>query len=153
RLMATVSHLPHVIANVLVGQAASELAADSEHLPEAGPSLRDTTRVAGSNPEIWGDIFASNSEAVAEAIDAAVQELRSAAALIRAGDRESVGDWHRKAAEHRRSLLEAEIAAGPLHQLRIGVPNRPGTVAELALALGRAGVNIEDMALSPAPDM
>ena len=32
-------------------------------------------------------------------------------------------------------------------------PNRPGIVAELALALGRAGVNIEDMALYPAPDM
>ena len=31
--------------------------------------------------------------------------------------------------------------------------NRPGTVAEIALALGRAGVNIEDMALYPAPDM
>jgi hypothetical protein len=33
------------------------------------------------------------------------------------------------------------------------VANRPGTVAELALALGEAGVNIEDMALHPAPDM
>ena len=33
------------------------------------------------------------------------------------------------------------------------VANRPGTVAELALALGEAGVNIEDMALYPAPDM
>jgi prephenate dehydrogenase len=33
------------------------------------------------------------------------------------------------------------------------VPNRPGIVAEVALELGRAGVNIEDMALYPAPDM
>ncbi len=33
------------------------------------------------------------------------------------------------------------------------VANRPGTVAELALALGEVGVNIEDMALYPAPDM
>ena len=34
-------------------------------LPEVGPSFRDTTRVAGANPAIWGDIFATNSEAVA----------------------------------------------------------------------------------------
>jgi prephenate dehydrogenase len=153
RLMATVSHLPHVIANVLVGQAASELASDAEHLPEAGPSLRDSTRVAGANPKIWGDIFASNREPLAEAIEATVEKLRDAAALIRGGDHEAVSGWHRNAAADRRQLLEAEIAGGPLHQLRIGVPNRPGTVAELALALGRAGVNIEDMALSPAPDM
>jgi prephenate dehydrogenase len=60
RLMATVSHLPHVVANVLVGQAAVELTRDSERMPEVGPSFRDTTRVAGANPAIWGDIFASN---------------------------------------------------------------------------------------------
>jgi hypothetical protein len=41
----------------------------------------------------------------------------------------------------------------PLRELRIVVANRPGTIAELALALGEAGVNIEDMALHPAPDM
>ena len=69
RLMATVSHLPHVVANVLVGQAVAELTRDSERMPEVGPSFRDTTRVAGSNPAIWGDIFASNREAVAEAVD------------------------------------------------------------------------------------
>ncbi|MDQ6818100.1 MAG: ACT domain-containing protein, partial [Actinomycetota bacterium] len=37
--------------------------------------------------------------------------------------------------------------------LRVSVPNRPGVVAELALELGRAGVNITDMALYPAADM
>jgi hypothetical protein len=37
--------------------------------------------------------------------------------------------------------------------LRVVVANRPGTVAELALALGEAGVNSEDRALHPAPDM
>ena len=40
-----------------------------------------------------------------------------------------------------------------LCQLRVSVPNRPGVVAQLALELGRAGVNIADMALYPAPDM
>ena len=70
--MATVSHLPHVLANVLVAQAAAELTRDSERLPEVGPSFRDATRVAGANPAIWGDIFAANREAVADEIDDAV---------------------------------------------------------------------------------
>ena len=39
-----------------------------------------------------------------------------------------------------------------LVELRVAVENRPGTVAEIALALGRAGVNIEDMSLFPAAD-
>ena len=53
-------------------------------------------------------------------------------------------------ASRRRELIETEIAGGPLHELRVLVPNRPGIVAEVALELGRAGVNIEDMALYPA---
>ena len=151
--MATVSHLPHVIANVLVQQAAAAAAEESERLPEVGPSFRDTTRVAGANPPIWGDIFATNREAVAREVEAVSERLREAAELIRSGDAERVGAWHGAAREHRRRLLEADRVGGELYELRLGVENRPGTVAELALALGRAGVNIEDMALDPAPDM
>jgi prephenate dehydrogenase len=153
RLMATVSHLPHVLANVLVQQAAAASAEESERLPEVGPSFRDTTRVAGANPSIWGDIFATNRDAVAREVEATSERLREAAQLIRSGDAERVGAWHGAALQDRRRLLEAGLVRGRLYELRLSVENRPGTVAELALALGRAGVNIEDMVLSPAPDM
>jgi prephenate dehydrogenase len=153
RLMATVSHLPHVVANALVAEAAAELGRDSERMPEVGPSFRDTTRVAGSNPAIWADIFDSNREAVADSVESVARRLIDAAALIRGGDRETVGAWHAAAGEQRRRLMEGASEAGPLRELRIVVANRPGTIAELALALGEAGVNIEDMALHPAPDM
>ncbi len=153
RLMATVSHMPHVVANALAAEAAQALTEGTERLPEIGPSFRDATRVAGSNPEIWGDIFASNREAVADSVESVAARLVEAAALIRAGDREAIAAWHAAAGEDRHRLVDAESGAGPLHELRAIVANRPGIVAELALALGEAGVNIEDMALYPAPDM
>jgi prephenate dehydrogenase len=153
RLMATVSHLPHVLANVLAARAADSLADESERLPEVGPSFRDATRVAGANPAIWGDILSGNRDAVAAEIDAVVDDLQAAAELLRSGDRHAVSEWHGRAGEHRRRLLEAELGGGPLRELRVLVPNKPGIVAELALALGRAGVNIEDMGLYPAADM
>ena len=153
RLMATVSHLPHVIANVLVQEAAATLAEESERLPEVGPSFRDTTRVAGANPAIWGDIFAANADAVADAIDAVSRRLAEAGRIIREGRGGEVGAWHRSARDDRRILLETEREGGALQELRVAVENRPGTVAEIALALGHARVNIEDMALYPATDM
>jgi len=153
RLLATISHLPHVVANALAAEAAAELSRDSERMPEVGPSFRDTTRVAGSNPAIWADIFASNRAAVADSVDAVAARLTEAAELIRGGDREAVAAWHAAAGEDRRRLLEPALEAGPLRELRIVVANRPGTIAALALALGEAGVNIEDMALHPTPDM
>jgi prephenate dehydrogenase len=153
RLMATVSHLPHVIANVLVQEAAAALAEESERLPEVGPSFRDTTRVAGANPAVWEDVYAANADAVADAAEAVGARLAAAARAIRAGDQAGVASWHRGARDDRRRLLEAELAGGELRELRVAVENRPGTVAEIALELGRARVNIEDMALYPAADM
>jgi prephenate dehydrogenase len=153
RLMATVSHLPHVVANAMVNEALAELGRDSERMPEVGPSFRDGTRVAGSNPAVWGDIFEANADPVAEAVESLSRRLGEAAELIRGGDREKVAAWHSTAAEDRRRLLETELAGGPLRELRVVVDNRPGTIAELALALSEGGVNIEDMALYPAPDM
>src|SRR2546429_535499 len=52
----------------------------------------------------------------------------------------------------RGAVLGASLVGGGVHELRVSVPNRPGVVAEIALALGRAGVNIADMALSPSED-
>jgi prephenate dehydrogenase len=153
RLMATVSHLPHVVANALVAEAANSLGGEGERMPEVGPSFRDTTRVAGSNPAIWADIFATNRDAVADSVESVARRLDEAAALIRGGDREAIRAWHAAAGEDRGRLLDSERQAGPLRELRIFVPNQPGTMANLALALGEAGVNIEDMALYPAPDM
>jgi prephenate dehydrogenase len=145
-----VSHLPHVLANVLVAQAASALS--DERLPASGPSFRDVTRVAGSNTAIWRDIYLSNADALIAAIDDAVARLESVRTVLAAADGEAIAVWNESARADRRRLLEADLAGGEVCELRIAVPNRPGVVAEVALALGRGGVNIADMALHPAPD-
>jgi prephenate dehydrogenase len=151
-LLAAVSHLPHVFANVLVAQAASALAEDSDQLPATGPSFRDATRVAGANSAIWTDIYLANRDALIEQMDGAIARLQAVRAALRAADADAVTTWNDAAAGDRRRLLEAQLAGGPLHELRVSVPNEPGVVATLALELARAGVNITDMALYPAPD-
>jgi prephenate dehydrogenase len=153
RLMASVSHLPHVLANVLVAQAAEAVSDDDERLPAAGPSFRDATRVAGANDAIWTDIYLANRDAVVERIDETVRRLGKVRDALAAGDAPAVSGWNTDAAEDRRRLLERQLAGGPVHELRVSVPNQPGVVARLALELGRTGINIVDMALYPAPDM
>jgi prephenate dehydrogenase len=152
-ILATVSHLPHVLANVLVAQAASTLAAGGERLPATGPSFRDATRVAGASSRIWTDIYLSNRDALLAGIDDTIARLQAVRDGLDAADAARITDWNDAAAADRRRLLEAQLAGGPLFELRASVPNRPGVVAQLALELGRAGVNITDMALYPAPDM
>ena len=153
RLLAAVSHLPHVIANVLVTRVAGLAAGSEGGVPRVGPSFRDATRVAGANPGVWTDIYASNASAIASEIDAAVDALHEVADSLRSGDASAIAAWSDAARSDRARVLEAELVGGPARELRITVPNRPGIVAQVALALGRAGVNIADMALAPAADM
>jgi prephenate dehydrogenase len=152
-ILAAVSHLPHVLANVLVAQAARALAEGDERLPATGPSFRDATRVAGSSSAIWTDIYISNRDTLAAQIDATITRLSEVREALLSGDADALTMWNDEAASDRRKLLEAQLAGGPVFELRASVPNRPGVVAQLALELGRAGVNIADMALYPAPDM
>jgi prephenate dehydrogenase len=152
-ILATVSHLPHVLANVLVAQAARALAAGDERLPATGPSFRDATRVAGAPSAIWTDIYLSNRDALADEIEQTITRLGEIRDALRDADAGRITAWNDAAASDRRRLLEAQLAGGAVFELRASVPNRPGVIAQLALELGRAGVNITDMALYPAADM
>ena len=151
-MLAAVSHLPHVLANVLVNQAAAEVT-DGEPIPRTGPSFRDMTRVAGANSDIWTGIYLTNREAIADEIDGVIGRLQSIVESFRSADGDAIRSWNDQAREDRRRLLEAGLEGAAVTELRLSVPNRPGIVAQVALALGRAGVNIADMALAPAPDM
>jgi prephenate dehydrogenase len=150
RLVAVFSHLPHVLANVLASQGAARLSEHGEVLRQVGPSFRDMTRVAGANTTMWSDIYRSNRAAIAEEIRGFRRQLDEVEQMLESGE---VEDWNDRAREDRRALLEAAAVDGPVHELRLTVPNRPGIVAQVALELGRAGVNILDMALAPASDM
>ena len=166
RLLAQVSHLPHVFANVLVamvaagsgasdggGEAGGGGEAAQERLPVVGPSFRDATRVAGANSGIWTDIYMSNRDALVPVIDDAIARLDAVRETLAAGQASELTRWNQAAADDHRRLLANQMAGGEWQELRVPVPNRPGVVAQLALELGRLRVNIADLALYPAADM
>jgi prephenate dehydrogenase len=155
RLMACVSHLPHVLANLLAAQAARTLDAPgggTERVPAVGPSFRDAIRVAGANSAIWTDIYVANADALLGAIEDLEGRLGAVRTMLRDGDAGALAAWNESARGDRDGLLGAGMTGESVNELRVHVPNRPGVVAEIALALGEAGVNIGDMVLSPSPD-
>ncbi len=103
-LMACTSHLPHVLANVLAAQAVGAFEREGSP-PTAGPSLRDTIRVAGANSAIWTDIYMSNRDALIEAIDELTVRLAQVRADLQAGDARALRDWNERARSERETLL------------------------------------------------
>jgi prephenate dehydrogenase len=106
RLMASVSHLPHVLANVLVAQALRAAPAGASGTIALGtnPSFRDATRVAGANTKVWTDIYMSNSDLLAEALDEAIRELSGVRDALDAEDSDALVEWNERAREGRERL-------------------------------------------------
>ncbi len=74
RVMAAVSHLPQIVASVLMTVVAD--AVGSEGLAWSGGGLRDTTRLASSTPEVWTSLLASNADHVAPLLLDVSEQLR-----------------------------------------------------------------------------
>ena len=126
-----------MLANVLVAQAARALRggrAAAGHRPEL--PRRHARR--GRQTAIWPDIYLANADALVAAIDDAIARLSAVRDALAARDaRRGRAPGTTPPATDRRRLLEADLAGGAVRELRVAVPNRPGVVAEIALALGR----------------
>jgi prephenate dehydrogenase len=146
QMLAVTSHLPHVLANLLMQTVTS---AGDDALGYAGASLREMTRVAGANSTVWADIFVENGDMIADALAL----LRAAAAdverTLRAGDRAFFERWIADAAGARSRMLEYayRTEARMLNRIRVRVPDKPGVLARITQSLGSAGINIEDFEL------
>src|SRR3978361_630197 len=114
RLLAAVSHLPHVLANLLVERATAVGGEEGDRLPATGPSFRDATRVAGAPTSIWADIYLGNADALGAELDATIARLQAVQRALQAGDRAEIARWNGRAAEDRRRLHDAGSGTGPL---------------------------------------
>ena len=111
-LVAMTSHVPHVLANVVVNQAGAIAVEGHEPLAHAGGSLRDMTRIAGANPRIWVDIFLDNAEPVRAALAEHRRRIEQVEAALASGDAGFLARWIGEASANRRRMLEREYPPG-----------------------------------------
>ncbi|HEX7328227.1 MAG TPA: prephenate dehydrogenase/arogenate dehydrogenase family protein [Casimicrobiaceae bacterium] len=110
RIFAAVSHLPHLLAFLLVDEVASR-ADSAEYLANAGGGFRDFTRIAASSPEMWRDIALANRDALATEIAAFRDALDALALSIAHGDGVAIEALLERAANVRRSWGESGVGA------------------------------------------
>jgi prephenate dehydrogenase len=149
RLVALTSHFPHALANLLANQAGSSRIDGHDPLSAAGGSLRDMTRVAGANPDVWVDIFLDNRDEVLAALASHRRAVERLEAVLEGRAADGLADWIAEAAGNRHRVLRAAYAADPgeLHQVRVHVADEPGVLARITQALGAERINIEDFEL------
>jgi len=89
-LVATVSHLPYLLACALVGTADATTSADTAMWEIVAGGFRDTSRVAGSDVTMMVDILLTNRGEVLKALETYQAQLGDLARLVEAGDEEEL---------------------------------------------------------------
>jgi prephenate dehydrogenase len=153
--VALVSHVPQVAATLVAARLAE---GDDAALALAGQGLRDVTRVAASDPDLWVDVLAANAEPVARVLTELRQDVDSVIAALReiADDPE----WGRASLRELlirgnagRARLPGKHGAPPTAYvvLPVVIADRPGELARLLADAGNARVNVEDVRIEHSP--
>jgi prephenate dehydrogenase len=148
RLVALVSHVPHLVAATLMNAASAGAEEDGALLRLAAGGFRDMTRVAAGHAGIWPDICAENAVPIVDVLDALVGELTAMRDRVAARDRVALLDVLQQASAARRNLPARVARPEHLSELRIPVPDRDGVLAEITSLAAGAGIGIYDIEIA-----
>ena len=111
RVLAMVSHLPHLLAFTICGTA-DDLEGESRQqvLEFAASGFRDFTRIAASDPVMWRDVFINNKDALLEMLARFTEDAQAMARAVRWGDAAYIEDRIGRSRAIRKTLIEIKQA-------------------------------------------
>jgi prephenate dehydrogenase len=145
RLVATVSHVPHLTAATLMGVAAEQAEEHAALLRMAAGGFRDMTRIAAGDPGIWIDICRDNRDAILDVLDHLIGSLEQMRLVVATGDGEVLRRRLSRAQEARRNLPAGAPPPELLVEVRLPVADRPGELASVTALATELGVNVYDI--------
>jgi prephenate dehydrogenase len=148
RLVAMVSHVPHLVAGAMMNEAALLAESDAALLRLAAGGFRDMTRVAAGHPAIWPDVCVDNRDAILAGLAALRGRLATLEAAIAGKDRATILAELAAASTARRNLPSTTPDPSDLAELRVPVPDRPGVLAEVTAVASEANLNIYDLEIA-----
>lgn len=145
--VALVSHLPQLISSLLAKQL---IGGDESWLNLAGAGLRDTTRIAGSDPRLWREIVTANSQALIPLLQSFQSDLNQLISSI--ADQEAVADLIKDGQKGRARIPGKHGGkAREYTYLPIVIEDKPGQLAALFDECAAASVNVEDLTIEHSP--
>lgn len=153
RAVALVSHVPQLVSSLL---AARLVEAESTDVSLSGQGLRDTTRIAASDPKLWIQILAANAAEVAPVLKAfendlhavveALEDIDGAGSLAKVSRALEAGNHGVERIPGKHGTKQAAYA-----QVVVMIADKPGELGRLFNEVGEIGVNIEELKLEHSP--
>ena len=149
RVVAAISHLPHLIASSLVNLVRdSDTPAGTMKRVAAG-GFKDITRIASSSPEMWEQICMTNTLPIAEVLERYIASLNQVLDQIRGRDNEGIYKLFETSRDYRNSITER--ARGPLepaYEFSVDVVDEVGSISTISVILAAKGISIKNIGIN-----
>ena len=146
RIVGAVSHLPHIIAAVLVNQIAVYNRSDDLYQQLAAGGFRDITRIASSDPVIWRDILINNRKVLLEQLRDWNGWIERMMRMLEQSDGPGIEQLFRDAKEFRNRLPERRKGViTSLYDVYVDVPDHPGVIGRITSEFGKHKVNLSNI--------
>jgi prephenate dehydrogenase len=147
-LLAKISHLPQLLSTSL----ASSLVGLDDELALAGQGLRDMTRIANSDADLWSQIIMDNKDAVLRALRSFEEKFKSLTDAIATGDEVTLQRIFREG-NVGRSKVSGKHGSQPRNYayLLVVIQDEPGALSRLFLECAEISANIEDLSIEHSP--
>ncbi|MBQ4530134.1 MAG: prephenate dehydrogenase [Lachnospiraceae bacterium] len=147
RVVAAVSHLPHIIASSLVNLVSQEDTDEYMRKVAAG-GFKDITRIASSNSQMWQNICMANQYALLEMLDLFIEGLQKTRTKLADGNGDALFSFFATAKEYRDSI--PNTSKGIIHKsflLHCELPDEAGGIAVVATILASKAINIKNIGI------
>ncbi len=149
KAVARTSHLPHLLASLVAGRLAE---APPGPLALSGQGVRDVTRVAAGDPDLWQQIVSGNAPAVVHLLGEVRDQLDALIAAVSKGRRDELVRILEQGVAGTRAIPGKHGGrALATTSVFVSVPDRAGELARLFADAGASGVNIEDVRIDHDP--
>jgi prephenate dehydrogenase len=142
RLIAVVSHVPHLTAATLMSLADQRSEEHASLLRMAAGGFRDMTRIASSKPGIWLDICRANREAIVGTLNDFIADLSELRDTVSNNDSPGLEKLLLRARAARANLPARIRSLEDVVEIRVPIPDRPGSAAEIFTLAAALNVNI-----------
>lgn len=147
RATAAISHVPHVIASLLVNMVGKLDGPDNIMKTIAAGGFKDLTRIASSSPELWTGICLSNKNIILDTLKALYNDLKGFEENLRNESRETMKEFFASARDLRNSFAEGKNLFQKTFDITVDVDDKPGIIAVIATALAEKNINIKNIGI------
>ncbi len=147
-IVASISHIPHIIASSLVNMVESN-DQDKKYMHTlAAGGFRDITRIASSSPTIWKDICLHNSREIQENLKVFINKIKLFEEAIINKDEKTLLMLFTQSKEYRDSFDNKQTSImNKIYDFSISVEDKPGIIADVSTILAKNNINIKNIGI------